>query len=462
MKNWKGTYEMRTKSIKRKVSNLLLLVILIAIVVGIYYNIYNSRAENIIEIAAVALDNYGYLSSEEFTLEAKKNANGLYEIELPESVNTKKVGQVYEISIEDTSNPEAEKEVLLAENNIITISEEQLTNKKINITLAYDIEILTQKEDETFEKNLLSEKTLEEIKELEITEDMQLLYGKILKYEDEENGKLVEVRGYLPKDAELQVTEVSKQDIQNLLEGKTVNVAYDITIRLPITKEDGTIEYQEINPEDFSEKCEVTIKDAEIEMNSEVYHIKEDNTVEQVEIKDNTEENVTFEATNFSVYAVVTEEQADGNELEGNTSQEDTTPPTITVNPTSVSASDSVDITITANDTGSGLAASNTYQYALIPTSLLTIDSKNVMTNTEPVWEEYTSGEKFTIGEGQTGTSYLFVKAVTDNNGNSSYQTTSDNSYTLQVNTGNKIERFRTHMFGEYDFVNGCESSVRF
>ena len=134
MKNWKGTYEMRTKSIKRKVSNLLLLVILIAIVVGIYYNIYNSRAENIIEIAAVALDNYGYLSSEEFTLEAKKNANGLYEIELPESVNTKKVGQVYEISIEDTSNPEAEKEVLLAENNIITISEEQLTNKKINIT----------------------------------------------------------------------------------------------------------------------------------------------------------------------------------------------------------------------------------------------------------------------------------------------------------------------------------------
>ena len=61
------------------------------IMIGTYKNIKDSRAENVIELTAIALDNYGYLENEEFTLEAKQIENDLYEIKLPECDNTKKI-----------------------------------------------------------------------------------------------------------------------------------------------------------------------------------------------------------------------------------------------------------------------------------------------------------------------------------------------------------------------------------
>ena len=91
---------MRRKSLKRKISNIALVGVLLAILFGIFYNILNSRAENLIEIGATALDSYGYLDDEEFTLEAQKIANDLWEIELPEDVNSKKVNKVLNVTLE--------------------------------------------------------------------------------------------------------------------------------------------------------------------------------------------------------------------------------------------------------------------------------------------------------------------------------------------------------------------------
>ena len=90
---------MRNKGLKRKLSNILLLGMLLAIVVGIYYNIFNSKAENVLEIQAMALDSYGYLEDEELELIAKDIGDGLYEIEFPKIINGKVVNQISAVTL---------------------------------------------------------------------------------------------------------------------------------------------------------------------------------------------------------------------------------------------------------------------------------------------------------------------------------------------------------------------------
>lgn len=61
----------KTKTYIRKISNITLLGILIIIVVGVYYTIFNSKAEDTRIINAIAQDVYGLLESENIELEAK-------------------------------------------------------------------------------------------------------------------------------------------------------------------------------------------------------------------------------------------------------------------------------------------------------------------------------------------------------------------------------------------------------
>lgn len=346
---------MRRKGLKRKLSNIVLLGILLAILVGIYYNIYNSRAEEVIEIGAVALDNYGYLREEEFKLEAKDIGNDLYEIELPETINGKKINSTIKIVLEniqsitdeeivedaEEQNSAADENVTTAEENAaeentetletnkvpeetvlevsenkIQLTKEQLENGRIKIEVAYDVAIIEQAEDGTFTKHILAEKTEEERQQLEVLEGTSIVYYKILKHEDEENNRTVEVKGYLPRQAQLQAERVNEEDLTEIFGQAQVNAAYDIKIVIPVEKpvekenEDGVIEtqsvteYFEINPKNFGESCEVTIKDTNIVENSQVYHVKEDKVLEEVTVKENSEETISFEAQTFSVYAV--------------------------------------------------------------------------------------------------------------------------------------------------------------
>ena len=87
-----------------------------------------------------------------------------------------------------------------------------------------------------------------------------------------------------------------------------------VTKLVPVDENNPESEMQEvtetieINPEDYSEKCEVSITDTNILENSQVYHVKDDNTYEQVTVTENSEDNITFEATTFSTYAVSSDE----------------------------------------------------------------------------------------------------------------------------------------------------------
>ena len=99
--------------------------------------------------------------------------------------------------------------------------------------------------------------------------------------------------------------------------------------------------------------------------------------------------------------------------------------PTVSVTPKAADWCTEKSVTITVNDTGgSGLSASNAYQYYL---------STSNTSPTGGTWTNYTSGTAFTIGTGLNGTYYLFVKKISDNAGN--------------VSTGSSY-----HMYGPYKF----------
>jgi uncharacterized repeat protein (TIGR02543 family) len=101
--------------------------------------------------------------------------------------------------------------------------------------------------------------------------------------------------------------------------------------------------------------------------------------------------------------------------------------PTVSVTPKAADWCTEKSVTITVNDTGgSGLSASNAYQYYL---------STSNTSPTGGTWTNYTSGTAFTIGTGLNGTYYLFVKKISDNAGN--------------VSTGSSY-----HMYGPYKFDN--------
>ena len=63
---------LKNKIIVRKIRNIVILLMVLLITIGAYKNIDNSRAEDVIELTTIAIDNYGYLENEEFNLEAKK------------------------------------------------------------------------------------------------------------------------------------------------------------------------------------------------------------------------------------------------------------------------------------------------------------------------------------------------------------------------------------------------------
>ena len=90
----------------------------------------------------------------------------------------------------------------------------------------------------------------------------------------------------------------------------------------------------------------------------------------------------------------------------------DNTDPTISVSPTSSSAAKSVNVTIRASDSHSGLSSSNSYQYYLSTSQYSQTGGDG--------WHRYSNdGYSIKIGEGLDGTYYLHVRGVSDNAGNS-------------------------------------------
>ena len=156
---------LKNRMFGKKIRNITILIMVIIIMLGAYRYIRNSLAENIIKIDAIALDNYGYLEKEKFQLDAKEIGENLFEIEVPESVNSKKVNKAIKMTLGD-------KELKLTDNKV-QLTQEQLDSAKINLEVVYDMQIKEENNNGTIEKVLLSKKTEEEIKNLNLQKKMK-------------------------------------------------------------------------------------------------------------------------------------------------------------------------------------------------------------------------------------------------------------------------------------------------
>lgn len=128
----------------------------------------------------------------------------------------------------------------------------------------------------------------------------------------------------------------------------------------------------------------------------------------------------------------------------------DATSPTINVSPSqSNDYAKSISIIITAEDMAGSdagqLATDNSYQYCVCA------DADSPYGD----WYDYTNGSAFYIGNGLTGTYYVWVKPVKDAAGNIS-SPSSDNTYAFPVteNESVSIPNAEYHRFGPYYFDN--------
>lgn len=313
--------------IRRKIRNVILLGIMLLIMLGVYYNVLNSKAEKVQKITATAVDLYNNIENEEFELEAREINNSEYEIELPDNVNTKKVNSFYKISNAHLQDETLDKKADKKEGTI-RINKEDLQTNGLVFAVDYNFKILSKNSDGKWDKkdsvnmsdeernsvalsennNIIAQGTAKLNNENGIIdENTTVLYNKILEYTDEKNGKNIKVAGYMPRNAELQVVEQNKEEIGQIITDKTVEVAYDIKVVIPVTSGDGTISYTEVEPISHEEKYQVSIQDASVNSNSQVYHVKDDNSTEQIQVEKIEDDQVIFNADDFSIYAVVSE-----------------------------------------------------------------------------------------------------------------------------------------------------------
>lgn len=212
-----------------------------------------------------------------------------------------------------TSNEIQENTNSLIENSNTNSTESQIseTTKTVKeITANSSTQITTNNKTVTYKPGDRINLTEAEIESNEITITViydyknynnQKLYYKNISQEID--NRIIRAEGYMPVNSSLDIKKVEENEIEEeldmfLLKNVQFDTAYDIKIK------NGNDEYQ---PETFNEKIKVIINNFEDTENKNyrIVHIKENaEEVQNIEIKNN---EVSFKASDFSIYAVLSE-----------------------------------------------------------------------------------------------------------------------------------------------------------
>ena len=231
---------LKNKIIVKKIRNIFILFMAIIIMFGAYKNIKNSRAENVIEVDMEVADQSNSLEVQTITVDAIEKKTGNYVLELPTSVNGLIVSKYYTSSGSeiDMANENADK--------TIKLTNDEITNKKIQISTDYD------KKDATTVETMDSENKV-----------TATLYNKELMSAGDENGAGegdVVVTGYMPLDAKLEVANIDLATLTSVKmsdKNQTMQKAYEISI---YQKETEDAEKTEYNSSIYGETLEIKTK----------------------------------------------------------------------------------------------------------------------------------------------------------------------------------------------------------
>lgn len=226
------------KVLRKKIINIVFLLILSIITISTYYTADFSKAKDVVEVS-VNIKN-ALLEEEDFTCLAnatKSNDDELFYIKLPEYIENRKV-------IKYTYNED------VFPGNKIYLTQEELENGEITILATYDIK---EKNGQTLYKQLL----MQQVNDCNAT-----------------------VLGYVPANAELEIGEIEKKEAENIIRKQTgepivLAGAYDIKVVA-----NGKL----YEPYEFDENVEIKITKGELpKEQTNIWHIDDKNKVEKIE-----------------------------------------------------------------------------------------------------------------------------------------------------------------------------------
>ena len=307
---------LKNKIILKKIRNILILGMISIVVLGVYNNIRNSKAEendDTLKFVAELNDINEILDTEEITIDAIDNGDDTYTLILPKFANGKGV-LLYNISKDNSENQNSEEDV-----------QEELPSEDENLDNFEQQEIIVDKSVIDNNGNKIQFDVLYDKKEAGKDEEKITFYNKELNFNDE-----LKVKGYMPEDAELEVKESDVSTVENIklfeddseiskdeLEFKKV---YDISINTDIEKPEtsilsviqnfnpigaiGNSDYnKKYKPNLYSEELEITfLKEEQAEFS--VYEIKDEEKADKLAAVTYGWDNVNFTVNHLAKYII--------------------------------------------------------------------------------------------------------------------------------------------------------------
>ena len=269
---------LKNKLIVKKIRNILIFIMAIAILIGTYTYVRRSRAENIIQVELEISDKSETLEPQKITVDATETQDGNYLLDLPTAVNGNIVTKYYttdgaEVVMNDEN---ADKTLTLTQTEVDDLKVQLQTDydkKEIEtedgqIITLYNKELLAEKKteeetseetiteegetnQETKEQNSTNEITENETTENETTEnettenettENELTESEVIENETTEGETTEEkvefddtviVTGYMPLEAQVDIKEIdlsTLSEIQLPSDTQTMQKAYEVSV----------------------------------------------------------------------------------------------------------------------------------------------------------------------------------------------------------------------------------------
>ena len=275
---------LKNKIIAKKIRNIFMLLMAIIIMVGVYTNIRNSRAENVLQIDIEVADKSNLLKPQTITVDATETKEGNYLLELPVVLNKNIVTKYYtndgtEVSMNDETSDKT-----------IRLTDEEVANKKIQLQTDYDT------------------------KEVQINNETKLFYNKELKNESED----VIVTGYMPLESEFKTKNIDLNTLKNEKKSndeQTLKKAFETSIQKTVkdeTNEETNEETKKVayDPSKYNERISLFVKYKQENEKTLIYKIDDNKTEgEKLELMPNseTDEGIVVEIDKTEKYVIATE-----------------------------------------------------------------------------------------------------------------------------------------------------------
>lgn len=273
---------LKNKLIAKRIRNIFILIMTIAIMMGAYHNVRRSRAEKVIEISLEVADKNNQLEKETITVEATETSDGVYLLELPEIVNTKMITKYY--------NSEDEE----IDSRTIQLTDKEIAEKKVQVATDYDTKEV--------EKLEVSGATITVAENAE----KKTFYNRKI---TNETGDII-ATGYMPLEAQLETKDIdigTLTDVKLPNESQSMKKAFTAIITENKTEsQNGVSNQAEIQEENANTSQNKAQNEIETQSQSEAQN--QAKTQSQDEAQSESEETKTV--YNPSEYGEIVEIQA--------------------------------------------------------------------------------------------------------------------------------------------------------